>query len=162
MDLYIDLLSKNRKKSLFKVIFGIVFLLLACGSIVVIILGKEPVYPFNWYFRLYYVIFAIGGVINIVEGLGYSFESFFGKAYILINSELISLKPSIFEKEQSVNWNEVNSIDYKLNKYEIEKIDNTVMILNLSKFDYVSINEIKKAINCVAKGKNVFTNDGNK
>jgi len=151
MELNIDLLKGKREKSLFRVVFGILFCL--CGSSRIFV--TEVMKPFDW---IYFGVFILGGISHLIEGLGYSIESFFGKAYILINSELISIKAGIFSKQQSVNWNEIESIDYKLNRFEVKKTDNTSMIINLSMLDYVSINEIKKTIDCIAKGKNIHSN----
>ena len=151
MDLKIDLLKKP-KKSLFRVILGILMFMLAISWIIIRVVENRNITPFDW---IYSGVFSLNGIFHFVEGLGYSFESFFGKAYILINLKCISLKASVFDKEQSINWDEIKSIDYRLSKFEIEKKDNTNMILNLSKFDYISINEIKKAINDIAKEKSI-------
>jgi len=151
MDLKIDLLKKP-KKSLFRVILGILMFLLAIGWIIIRVIKNISITPFDW---IYSGIFSLNGVSHVIEGLGYSFERFFGKAYILINLECISLKITVFEKEQYINWDEIKSIDYKLNKFEIKKKDDTNMVLNLSRLDYISINEIKKIINDIAKEKNI-------
>jgi hypothetical protein len=151
MDLKIDLLKKP-KKSLFRIILGILIFLLAIGWIIIRVIKNRSVTPFDW---IYSGIFSLNGVFYAIEGLGYSFERFFGKAYILINLECISLKITVYEKEQYINWDEIKSIDYKLNRFEIKKKDNTNMVLNLSRLDYISINEIKKIINDIAKEKNI-------
>ena len=150
MELKIDLLEKKRKKSLFRVLLGIGFALIASLWIIIRFVEEKNITLFDWF---YFGIFTLNGVVHFVEGLGYSSESFFGKAYILINSELISLKASVYDKNQLIKWSDIKTIDYKFNKYEIKKTDNTCMIINLSKFDYMSIQEIKKAIDCIAKEK---------
>ena len=152
MELKIDLLERKRKKSLFRVILGILMFLLAIGWIIIRVIENRSTTPFDW---VYSGLFMLNGVLHFVEGLGYSSESFFGKAYILINSELISLKASIYNKNQIVNWSDIKTIDYKLNKYEIKKTDNTNMIINLSKFDYILKDEIIKVINDITKEKNI-------
>jgi len=152
MELKIDLLEKRRKKSLFRVILGIGFVLIASLWIIIRFFEGKSITPFDWF---YFGIFMLNGVFHFVEGLGYSSESFFGKAHILINSELISLKASVYDKNQLINWSDIKTIDYKFNKYEIKKMDNTSIIINLSKFDYMSINEIKKVVDCIAKEKNI-------
>ena len=158
MELDINLL-KEPKKSLFRVILGIIFLSVAVAWFIVI--GKETMQrPTPIWILLYvnFVLFVINGVLHIAEGLGYSFERFFGKAYILVNSDVISLKASAFGKEQFIKWSEIDSIDYKLNKIKIKKIDNTVLIINLTKFDYVLLTQIKKAVSSIAKEKNIQSN----
>ena len=79
MELKIDL-YKETKKSLFRVIGGVLFLLVAIAGFIVISY-KENLIPLMWFF---YVIFALNGIFHIVEGLGYRFESLFGKAYVWI------------------------------------------------------------------------------
>jgi len=156
MELKIDLLEKKRKKSLFRIILGIAFVIIASLWVIIRLVEEKTITPFDWF---YSGILLFNGVINFVEGLGYSFERFFGKAYILINSEAISVKASIYDKNQSINWSDIKTIDYKLNKYEVKKTDHTSMIINLSNFDYLSINEIKKAISHYAKEKNIESSD---
>jgi len=156
MELYIDLLKRETKKSLFRIALGILFFLLAIVWISIRFFDNETIKPFDW---ISFGLFAIIGIIHIVEGLGFPFEKIFGKAYVLINSEFISLKASVFEKEQFVKWNDIISIDYKLNKLKIEKIDNTTLLIDLTKFNYITINEIKKAVSCIAKVKNIEANN---
>ena len=152
MELKIDLLEKG-KKSIFRIVLGVFFIICSCVYIGAAITHRE-VRLFDWV----YGILALGGIIHIVEGLGWRLEGFFGKAYILINTELISLKPGIFDKEQSIYWNNIKSIDYKSNKFRIEKTDDTNMIINLSKFGYSLKNEIKRNIDCIAKEKSIKSN----
>ena len=150
MELNIDLLEKD-KKSIFRIVLGVFFIVCSCVYICDTITHRE-VRVFDWF---YFGIFTLCGIVHIVEGLGRHLERFFGKAFILINSELISLKSSIFDKEQSVDWNIIKSIDYKSNKFNIEKTDDTNMVINLSKFGYSLKNEIKRTIDCIAKEKNI-------
>jgi len=112
---------------------------------------------FAW---IHCVIFVNWGVLNLTQGLGYQLESFFGKAYILIDSETISLKSGVFEEKQFVNWNEIKSIDYNSikAKLNIKKTDNSTAIIDVSKFDYIFLQEIKKTISYIAKEKNIQSN----
>jgi hypothetical protein len=152
MELKIDLLKEKRKKSLFGVILGILFFLVACSWIIVRIIKIEIITLFDWF---YFGIMLLNGILQFTGGLGYSFGNLFGKAYILINSEVISIKAGVFDKNQFVNWSEIEFINYNLNKFEIKKTDNTNMVINLSMFDYRLINEIKKTINGIAKEKKI-------
>ena len=149
MELKIDLL-KEKRKSLLRVVLGILSFLVAIGWMITKIIGKEVVRPFDWVFC---GIFALNGIAHFTEGLGYSLESFFGKAYVLINSEIIALKASIVNKEQLIHWDEIQSMEYKLNKFEIKKTDNTLLVINLSNFDYLLKEKIKQTIQCIAKEK---------
>ena len=120
-----------------------------------ILIHKEVIRPFDW---LYSGLFALNGIVHVAEGLGFSIDSLFGKAYILINPECINLKAGVFDKEQFAYWDNIKSIDYKFNKFKIVKTDNTNMIINLSKFSYFLNNEIKEVVSCIAKEKNIQLN----
>ena len=104
MELKVNLLEDG-EKSYGIVAFGFVYFLIV---IVHIITGfiKQGVFII----RTADVAQVLTGISFITMGLGYKF-GFLGKAYILINSEIISLKSSIWNKEQLVYWNEINSID---------------------------------------------------
>ena len=91
MELKIDLLE-NPKKSFFRIVLGVLFIVLSCVWIMIRITHKEVISLFDWF---YFGIFAINGIFHTAEGLGF----FFGKAYILINPELISLKAGVFDKK---------------------------------------------------------------
>jgi len=128
MELKLDL-PIEPKKSLFRVVIGIFFFLIAIFRIIV----EKNLKPFDWF---YSGIFALAGIVHFVEGLGFPFERLFGKAYVLINTEFISLKASVFDKKQFVNWNEIQSINCRINNLIINKTDNTILNINLSKFEY--------------------------
>ena len=146
-----DLLKKERK-SVFRVILGILFFVISIIWIAVRINDNQIIRPFDW---LYTGIFALNGIVHTIEGFGFSIASLFGKAFVLIDSERISIKPGIIDKEQNVYWKDVKTIDYKLNKFRFENIDNTNKTLDLSKLDYELKNKIKENIAGIAKDKNV-------
>ena len=156
MELKIDLLKKD-EKSYFRIAFGVFFIVVSCVCIVRMI-HDEVLRPFDWLY-FYLGIFALGGIIHVVEGLGlFSLRRLFGKAYILINPKLISLKPDVLGKEQSASWDSIKSIDYKLNKLVIEKTDNTNVVISLSKFSFILKNEIKETISYIAREKSIKSN----
>ena len=151
MELYIDLLRERRKKSFFRIIFGIFICLFGSTRFFV----TETMTPFDW---IYFGGFTLIGIVHLIEGLGYPIKSFFGEAYLLINSELIVLKASVWNKKQFVKWNDVKSINYKLNKFEFEKTDGSIMHFDLFEFNYRLIIEVKQTINSIAKEKNIHYN----
>ena len=151
MELEIDLLEKG-KKSIFRIVIGILLLAISGERILDRVICEEAVGLFDW---IYVGLFALAGTLHIIGGLGPNFERYFGKAYVLINSEVISLKADVFGKEQSIYWNDIKSIEYKSNKFRIEKTDNTNAVMSLSKFSYSLKNEIKRVVDCIAKEKNI-------
>jgi len=148
MELKIDL-YKEKKKSLFRVGLGILFFSTAITGIIVNY-NKETLIPLMWFV---YVILALSGIVQFVGGLGYPIDSLFGKAYIWINDEFISLKPSALRKEHLIKWNEIQTVDYKLNKFIIQKTDKTTVIIDLSKFEYMVSMKIKEVICDIGKQK---------
>ena len=153
MELKKDLLKKDGK-STFKIILGILFFVISIVWITERIMDNLIIRPFDW---LYTGIFALNGVVHTIEGFGFSIASLFGKAFVLIDNKHISIKPGIINKEQSIYWDSIKSIDYKLNKYHIQNTDSTSMTVDLTKFDYALKNEIKETIYCIAKEKNIQT-----
>jgi len=150
MEMNINLL-KEKGKSSFRVILGISSVLIASVWIFIRIIGMEIIKPVDW---IFFGFFALNGVFHFIEGLGY----FFGKAYILINPESISIKASALDANQSVIWSEIEVIDYTPNILIITKTDNTTLRINLFRFNYVLINEIKKTVCYIANEKNVPAN----
>jgi len=151
MELKIDL-HKEKKKSVLKMVLGIGLFIVSVAVFIITTIKDVTLKPILWFA---YGLLALNGIINFVEGLGFPFESFFGKAYIWINNEFVSLKASAFDKKQFVNWNDIQSIDNKPNKFIIQKTDNTTVIIDRSKFDYVLNMKIKEAIIDITEEKNI-------
>ena len=154
MELKIDLLEKKKRSwgrtgfGVFGVLFAIVFMIIHFNE-------RGIIRSSDW---MYSGFLILTSVPHIIAGLGYTFEYFFGKAYILIDSEIISLKTGAFAKEQSVNWNEIKSMDYKISKFTIKKTDDTTMIIDISELEYMLIQKIKETMDCVTKEKNIQLN----
>ena len=149
MELKRDLL-KISKKSLFRIILGIGFPVIAITWIVVRKIEYDDIRPFDW---LYFGLFVFSGIIHIFEGFGYSFSKLFGNAFILIDQDVIRIKTGVLEKEQRILWDEIASIDYKPTFFQITKIDKTTINLKLSDLDYSLIQEIKEIIRHIGKEK---------
>ena len=156
MELKIDLYQRKKKRN-FLIVLGIILLILAIVWFFMTFNAKGTTKLSAW---IHSLLFVNWGVFYIALGLGYQLESFFGKAYILIDSETISLKSGVFEEKQFINWNEIKSIDYNSvkAKLNIKKTDNSTAIIDISKFDYIFLQEIKKIINYIAKDKNIQSN----
>jgi hypothetical protein len=148
-----DLLKKE-KKSVFRIIFGLLFIIISIIWITDRIIENLTIRSSDW---LYSSIFALNGVVHMIEGFGFSIVRLFGKAFVLINNEQISIKPGILDKKQNIYWKSIKAIDYKLNKFQVQNIDNTSMTLDLSKIDYPVKNDIREIIDCIAKEKKIQT-----
>jgi len=146
-------LLKISKKSLFRIILGIGFPIIAISWIVAINVEYDDIRPFDW---LYFGLFVFSGIIHIFEGFGYSFSKLFGNAFIMIDQNIIRIKNGVLEKEQHILWNEIASIDYKPTNFQITKKDKTTIALKLSNLDYSLIQEIKEIIRHIGKEKGTF------
>ncbi len=146
-------LLRNEKKSYLRFIFGICFFVISIIWIVLKIRQEQEISLFDWF---YFGIFALNGISHSIAGFGFRIEELFGKAFIQINEEKISLKTKVLEKEQSVLWTEIQKINYNLNKLYIHKTDNTTLTFNLSQIDYAFKNEIKEFIKSIATEKQII------
>jgi len=145
-------LLRNEKKSYVSFVVGVVFFIISIIWIVLKMRGGQKISLFDWF---YVGIFALNGISHSMAGFGFQMAELFGKAYLLINDEKISLKAKVLEKEQTVFWSEIHEITYNLNKLYVHKTDNTTLTFNLSAFEYAFKNEIKEFIRSIANEKQI-------
>jgi len=151
MELRRDLLVIERK-SLFRIILGIGFFIGAAGWVLSRHIDNQIIKLFDW---IFFGTMAINGIFHVVEGFGFSFSKLFGKAFILIDKEEIRIKNGVFDLEQSVLWQDIKSIKYKPNIFQIHKVDGTFVALRLQDLDYSLIRQIKEVIRSIAHEKGV-------
>lgn len=144
-----DLLLIERK-SLFRIILGIIFLMLSLAWLVIKETNEQIVRPFDW---LFLGVFLINGIVHLIEGSGYSLSRLFGKAFILIDIERIVIKTGVFAKAQNISWQDIKSITHKPVRCQIVRNDGTLITLNLSKLNYSLVKDIKSTINDIANEK---------
>ncbi len=101
----------------------------------------------------YVIVFVPSAILNLING--FDFESLFGKAFVEIEEDLISLKLGIREKEQTVFWKDIKTVEHKLNKLQIHTIDNKIQIIDLSKSNFKLKNEIREVINSLSNEKKI-------
>jgi len=146
-----DLLKKS-DKSIFRLILGISMCVISILWIVARLAENDLIRPFDW---VYSGIFALSGVTHILTGLGISIESFFGKAFVYIDNEMIDIKLGVFEKEYKIDWQDVKSIEYKLGDFTIQQLDNSSIFFPISKLDYSSIIGIRNIMSKLAESKDI-------
>ena len=148
-------LLKGRQKSKFAIVIGILFFMIAISWIPVHLIENGSVSGFDWFFM---IIFLLNGLYQTMAGLGYSIDNLIGKAFIEIDHRVIRIKTGAFDKEHSVSWDEIYSIDYKPNKFIITKNNKTKLNLTISKLEYSVIQEIKNVISEIANKKEISIN----
>jgi hypothetical protein len=148
-------LLKRRKKSKLVIAFGIFVIVIAIIGIPLRLAEKSLNSWFDWF---YTIIFLFNGLALTMTGLGYSIDKLIGKAFIEIDNQRIRIKKSIMDKEQSISWDNINTIEYKPNKFIVIKNDKTKLRLTVSNLEYSAIQDIKDVISKTANMKKITTN----
>ena len=151
MELKIDLIPKI-KRSNFTLAMGIVGVAFAVTYLVIILHESRQNWIFQWMMMIYMLVLGSKGII---AGLGYSVEKFFGSAYIHINDEHIAIKSGIRTKVQSIDWNQIKSMEYKSNWFKINSIDGFSSKFSLSDLEFKVLIEARDAILVIAAEKGI-------
>jgi hypothetical protein len=145
-------LLKISEKSLFRIIMGMGFFLIAIFWVADRAFEYQDIRPFDW---LYFGFFIFSGIIHIYEGFGYSVSKLFGKAFVQIDRDVIRIKTGVLEKEQFILWNEVASVHYKAGIFEMRRLDQPSVVFKLSGLEYALIQQIKELISLISKEKGI-------
>lgn len=154
MELKIDLLVKE-EKSAFRVVVGVLFILISIAWVISRYLKNQYVDAFDW-FNL--GILSLVGVGHISGGLGLPIIRIFGESYIRIDEQKLSVKTSIFGKDHSISWADIKRINYKLNRFKVIKNNDTTLTLDFSKIDYAILKDSKEVIRNIALEKGIHIN----
>ncbi len=154
MELKIDLLPKA-KKSKFALAMGVTGIILGILYLVLVIHKNQGDWIFGGLMMLYMLVLGIRG---IVTGLGYSFDKFFGSAYIHIDDQHIAIKPGIRAKEQSISWGRIKSMEYKSNWFLITETDGSTSRFSLSDLEFKVLIEARDVIRMMANEKRITIN----
>ena len=149
MEFYKDLVIAEKSK--FRIITGIVYIIISVAWITIKIKEGYTIRPFDW---IYSGFFSLSGVLKIIGGTGVLY-SIFGKPFIFVDNNKISIKPRVFSKEEQISWNEISNIDHKVNRFIFNTRTNNSITLQLSKLDYSSNIEIKNIISEISKKKGI-------
>lgn len=151
MELEKDLLTPY-KKSVPRLVFGIFVIVFSLTWFVRLVMDPAESNMFNWFSA---GLFLFMGIFHSIEASGASISKIFGKAFVKINDKQISIKPSVFNKEQLFYWKDIQSIIYETNRYKIIDSNNSEFSLNLLKIEYTLKMEIKDIIQNLAIEKNI-------
>lgn len=145
----IDLLAVP-KKSTFKKISGIGSIILALAWLVTITIFNES--PSVIYI-IYCIWFVIYGIIFLLDGMGINIMKWFGEAYIRIDGIGIRVKKGVFAKVFSLDWSEVEQVEYFLLRICFTLSGGEVRELNYDNLDYGHIQEIKRVVRLISDDK---------
>jgi hypothetical protein len=149
MEYQIDLLKKS-KKYWFRIIWGIVVILVVIAWFADRIIENLGISTFDWVYQLLMVLFAAW---LLVTGLGYHVRKLFGSAYIRIDDHLIAFKNGIWVKGESIPWKEIKSIKFKYNQFRITRVDGSASLLKLPYANSIVSNEAIHAVVKTAREK---------
>lgn len=154
MELKIDLL-KTEKKSVFRVVGGVLFILLSIAWVISRYFKSQYIDPFDW---IYCGILTLNGVAHIMGGFGLPIIRLFGESYVWIDDNKISIKPRVLGKEHSISWVDIKLINYKLNRFKVIRTNDTTFTLDLSKLEYAILKDAKEVIGNIALKKGIQLN----
>lgn len=128
------------------------FLLLSIVWLIKLATGDKEVAFFEWMQGFLFLLYA---AILFMNGLGYTPDKLFGKAFVEITDSHIRIKSKSFGKLQQLAWNEVQALTYQNGRYLITRTDESKGKLILIGLEYAIVQEVKQAIHQVAKSKNI-------
>ncbi len=152
MELYIDLIPKG-KKSNFTLLIGVISITIPVVYLVLRMMGENEKRYTQLPMMIYLFMYGLHG---IVSGLGYSFEKFFGSKYIQIDEARIAFKTGLLTKALSIPWDQIKSIEYKTNWFQIIHTDGSTSKLNLSDLEFKILIEVRDAIGFIAAEKGLI------
>lgn len=145
-------LLKISSRSIFKISIGGGFVILSILWILIMKFENQEVKTFDW---IYAVFFASMGIMNLVEGFGFSILNLFGKAFIRVDQHVISIKTGVLKKELCIPWSEIESIAYRTMKLKVSLLDKTTLKIVLSDLNYMVVQELKEALDTIAHEKGI-------
>lgn len=154
MELKVDL-SGQDKKSVFRIIIGIFFIVVSIVWAVSRYNNNRDINTIDWFF---FVVMILNGFIHIWGGFGLPILRLFGESYIMIDKQKISVKTKVLAKAHSISWTDVKMINYKLNRFKVIKTNDTTLTLDFSNLEYAVLNNAKEIIARLAKEKGVQVN----
>ncbi|MFA5974319.1 MAG: hypothetical protein WC780_18365 [Lentimicrobiaceae bacterium] len=154
MELKIDLL-KQEKKSVFRIVIGILFILVSIVWAVSRYNNNRVISAVDWFF---FGIMVLNGLTHIWGGFGLPLIRVFGESYVWIDDIKISIKTRVLGKEHSILWVDIKLINYKLNRFKVIRTNDTTLTLDFSKLEYSIVKDAKEIIGNMAKEKGIQIN----
>ena len=152
MELNIDLIQ-YRKKSTFTLVMGIIGVVLPILYLFAIWFNNKES---SFSLMPIMVYMFVSGILQIFNGLGFTWERYFGSAYVLVNEDKIAIKTGVWKKVQVFHWDKIKSLTYKTNWFEVCTSDGSSSKLLLSELEFRTLVETRDAINSIASEKGIL------
>ena len=145
MEFYYDLVPKNQVKSIFWRTVIILFALLLVGAYIWIAI-KEP--KPSTYFNV--IIWTVWSALMIYQSFtGKSIDAFFGKKFIHITDKSITLKPKIFGKATTIDWDNLESVKMKPTYLVVKSKSGDKINIDFKEIDYLAVQDLKSIVKTV-------------
>ncbi len=150
MSLYIDLLKDSpHQKKLFKFI-GTGWGIIAVSWIIVKLYERTPFRLFDWFYVSFMMLYFIVFMARIIK------PDIFGKAFVRIDENVISMKISPNAKEYNIPWAQVSKLLYRVTFLDIFLVDGSSVSIDLTNVGYENIQKIKVVIQQVCRAKGIL------
>lgn len=127
-------------------ILGILIILFAVFWIPIRIFENDNIRVFDWIYITFYLSL---GLVQIF----YGWKQSYGKASILINDNILSIKNRLFTME--IDWKDIQSIERKSDNIVIYKTNNTLKVISTKWLKNSFISELSNIISIIAKEKGI-------
>ena len=144
-ELHIDL--DKPKKSTYKKILGLSSVILS----IIWFIGHHHIYLFDYLYGLYFLLMGIG---YYLDGSRFILH-LFGNPHIDLTNNYFRIKPTTFSRENILKWNDVESLKIRLVSVEITTLGKETLKIDLLKFDYPVVLELKEALTSISKELNL-------
>jgi len=145
MEFYYDLIPSNQVKSKFWRTVIVFFALLIVGTYIWMVI-KEP--KPSAYFNL--VIWTLWSALMLYQSFtGNSIDALFGKKFIHITDKSITLKPKIFGKATTIDWDNLESVKMKPTYLVVKSKSGDKINIDFKEIDYLAVQDLKSIVKTV-------------
>lgn len=124
------------------------FLLL--GAVAYFIIRQE-----EFFTATHLAVFTLAGIYYLLMGFGINPITFWAKAYIKVNTDKIEIKPSMFAKANTLEWNNIKEVQIKITGIRFIFNNGVSYEMDNQKLDEETVLELKQAIIALCKEKKI-------
>lgn len=131
------------------------YIRIAMGFILMALIVVAFIRDTAFFKPLHLALFSIASLYYIAMGFGFNPFTFWGKAYININTTNIEIKPSIFQKPTLLQWQNCKQVSINVSSIRFSENNATTLEFDYQKMEPDSIKELKQAIISICKEKGI-------